>query len=268
MDSIRNLEQIQENEPAAKSGSKLGALIVASLAGACIVFAVLALVRRPMPEKSNKPDPLGALAGKPQSAASARAAANLNQDVAFPDLLSDDPNPTTAMAALRTSPAGSGSGFAVPPGTPTLPPPATDKLPVVPLPAQNYLALSPVVTQPRDSLAAMAQKASTPSSAEVDEGHTGGIQLQVSSFRLQEEAQKFEVALRQRGHKAHVESAQVPNKGTWYRVRIGPFKTKADALKYRQDFEAREHMVPFLVEPQDKRMTATTVGKGKRHIAE
>jgi cell division septation protein DedD len=140
----------------------------------------------------------------------------------------------------------------LPPGIASAPPPASDKLPVVPLPAQNFLSLSPVVTSPRDGLTAAANLASTPNGPEASEGASGGYQLQVSSFRLQEEATKFSGALRKRGHRAHYESALVPGKGTWYRVRIGPFKSKLDAMRYRRDFEQREHMVPFLVEPVDK----------------
>jgi cell division septation protein DedD len=263
--SIRNLEQIQEKDPSA-APSRLGTLLVASLAGACIAFAVFALARRPPAAKTAKPDPLADLASKAAPAASARTRSGaVGNDVAFPDLLSDEPNPTTALAVIREGAAAasaSGSGaISLPPGVQpagatVTPPPASDRLPVVPLPAQNYLSLSPVVTRPRDSLTAMAHQASAPSGPEAGEGSSGGYQLQVSSFRLQEEAQRFSTALRQRGHRAHVESALVPGKGTWFRVRVGPFKGKIEALKYRREFEQREHMVPFLVEPLDKLQVA------------
>jgi DedD protein len=252
--SIRNLEQIQEKDPSA-SGSRLGTLIMASIAGACVVFAVVALVRKPATSKTMRPDPLSELVGKNAPAASARLKGpNLSdRDFAFPDLLSDDPHPTTALATIGSAnPSLSSAAMVLPQGASSAPPAAADKLPVVPLPAQNYLALSPVVTAPRDSLTATANQASTPGGPEASEGTSGGYQLQVSSFRLQEEATKFAGALRKRGHRAHFESALVPGKGTWYRVRIGPFKTKLDAMHYRRDFEMREHMVPFLVEPLDK----------------
>jgi cell division septation protein DedD len=73
--------------------------------------------------------------------------------------------------------------------------------------------------------------------------------LQASSFPNEPEANAFSTALRQRGHHAYVELAEIPGRGTWYRVRIGPFKSRVEAAAYRSDFEKREHIVPFLVEP-------------------
>ena len=43
--------------------------------------------------------------------------------------------------------------------------------------------------------------------------------------------------------------AHVPNRGTWYRVRIGPFTSQHAAASYRAGFEGREHVVPFIVPP-------------------
>ena len=41
---FRNLDDIQESDPSAPA-SRLGALVLASLGGACIVFAAVALLR-------------------------------------------------------------------------------------------------------------------------------------------------------------------------------------------------------------------------------
>jgi cell division septation protein DedD len=80
-------------------------------------------------------------------------------------------------------------------------------------------------------------------------GREGGYQLQVSSFRTQTEAQAFADQLRARGHKAYAVEAHVPGRGTWFRVRVGPFGTQHAAALYRAGFEAREHVVPFIVAP-------------------
>jgi cell division septation protein DedD len=141
------------------------------------------------------------------------------------------------------------------PSETTAPPPATDRLAVVPLPAQNVLEASPVVTRPRDSLtkaANDAEQTATSSQTTSPAGKEGGYQLQVSSFRTQSEADQFAAQLRQRGHKAYVLEAHVPNRGTWYRVRIGPFPSQHAAASYRIGFEGREHVVPFIVQPTGK----------------
>jgi cell division septation protein DedD len=249
--SLRNLDQIQESDTKRVS-SRVGTLVLASLAGACAVFAVFALVKRPMIGADPAVDPLAELA---QKAVSAETATVDGHKVAFPTMLSDEPNPTTAMAAIRTSPDPASSSslpFALPPGAPNAPPTADDRLPVVPLPAQNYLSMNPMVAEPRDSLTAMATSASSPTGEAVEAGHPGGFQLQVSSFRTEKRANEFAERLRRTGHHAHVESALVPGKGTWYRVRVGPFKNRWEAMRYRKEFEQREHIVTFLVEPPKK----------------
>ena len=130
--------------------------------------------------------------------------------------------------------------------------PSGDRLPTTPLPAQNMLGASPVVTRPRDSLtraASDAAESAASGATAAPAGREGGYQLQVSSFRTQGEADVFSGQLRARGHKAYVVEAHVPGRGTWYRVRIGPFTSQHAAASYRSGFEGREHVVPFIVPP-------------------
>lgn len=250
---VRNLDQIQEAEKESR-GARIGTLVLTSLGGACLVFAAIAQVRRPSAAPVKPVDPLGDLVSKAHAAAPAIASAELSHDVTFPGMLSDSANPTTALAvvnARNVAPIPPASApFAVPPGAPTVPPVAADRLPVTPLPAGNVASPSPVVTRPRDGLTMLAAEASSTTSATMaDEGHAGQYQLQASSFRNEAEAQAFATALRQRGHRAYVEAAAVPGRGTWFRVRIGPFKSRAEAARYRSEFEKKEHLAPFLVEP-------------------
>jgi cell division septation protein DedD len=252
--TVRDLDQLEEDDGRRMPRGVTIALVV--LGGACAVFALLVLGGRSSQSPATKVDPLRALVSRPRAsagpAASARSATDLApNDVTFPHMLSDDDKPSTALAAVR--PLGSGTGSPVTPPPPTQPPPPTDRLPVVPLPAQAVLEATPVVTRPRDALTkaanAAAQIDSPPVSDDTPPGREGGYQLQVSSFRTQSEAQAFADQLRARGHKAYFVEAHVPTRGTWYRVRIGPFPTQRAAAQYRTSFEAREHVVPFIVAP-------------------
>jgi DedD protein len=260
---VRHLDQIQEEERSSH-GLALGKLVLVSLGGACLVFAAISVSRREAVATTPRPDPLSVLVAKAESPA--RKPLELaGGDVTFPGMLSDQSRPTTALAAMRdgkgdrgfaASSLGSpqsaalGGALATPAPVRALPPPQpADRLPVVPLPAKNVVAASPIVTHPRDALTQMAREASVPTAAPVEEGKSGYYQLQASSFRTEEEATSFATALRQRGHRAYVESATIPGRGTWFRVRIGPFKTQHEAALYRADFERREHLAPFLVEP-------------------
>lgn len=252
--AVRNLDDIQEDDPGAQP-SRAGALVLASLGGACIVLAAALLMRSPPKAKVVSHDPLGDLVAqaKPAGSASAQPAA-VGHDVTFPSLLSDAKSPTTALEAVRdakgeTRPASTSLPFDLPPGAPTTPPPATDRLPVVPLPAQHVLS-GPGAEPPRgDTLGTMAKQVARETGQEAPAGGPGGYQLQVSSFKTQAEADAFASALRRRGHKAYVEPAQVKGRGLWYRVRVGPFKYRHSAVIYRQDFEAKERMVTFIVDP-------------------
>ncbi len=284
--SVRNLEQIQESD--GERTPRGVTILLVALGGACIVFAGLAIGGRRSVPTTQKADPLGELVtaqAKIGQGAAPKATDLSTRDVTFPGILSDEGSPTTALAAVKggsvtktpapaapaTGAAGAGvaaAGAAAPiaAGDPTsaialnvlrgadpaTPPSAGERLSVGPLPAQNMLGASPVVTRPRDALTRAASEAvenNTANGPPAPAGHEGGYQLQVSSFRTQAEADAFSGQLRARGHKAYVVEAKVAGRGTWYRVRVGPFSSQHAAAAYRSGFEGREHVVPFIVPP-------------------
>jgi DedD protein len=288
-DSIRNIERIEEGDDAPKTPRSV-VVVLLVLGGACVFFAALALGGRSAGPVEKKSDPLGDLLAQRArpfaTTPGAPSGADLTpREVTFPRLLSDDDHPPTALAAVRAGapPAGmalaagglapsptsapsplpspSLPGAASPPASPQ-PPPATDRLSVVPLPAQAVLEATPLVTRPRDPLTKAANEvaridlSASPSGDSAPAGHDGGFQLQVSSFHTEAEAQAFAEQLRARGHKAYVVEATVPGRGTWYRVRIGPFGSQRAAAESRATFEDREHVVPFIVIPD-------SVGRGR-----
>jgi DedD protein len=253
---IRNLEQLQEDDGQRMPRSVTVTLLV--LGGGCALFAALALGGRTSQLPSKKADPLGDLVARhaaeaPSALSATRAAMDLSpSEVTFPHMLSDDDRPTTALAAVHPVSSGAAALAAL---VPAQPPPPTDRLSVVPLPAQTVLEATPIVTRPRDPLTKVATDAAqitTPpdSTDGAQAGHDGGYQLQVSSFHTQAEANAFADQLRARGHHAYVMEARVPGRGTWYRVRVGPFPTQHAATQYRASFEAKEHVVPFIVPPE------------------
>jgi cell division septation protein DedD len=247
-EGVRDIEQIQEDDHDTRGG-RMATIAFVVLGTACVVFAAMAYGGKRAPSSPAKPDPLSELLaaqGKPASTSAQRGMDLSAGDVTFPGLLSDGDNPTTALAAVRP-----GATAPLSNDLPS-PPPATDRLPVVPLPAQHVLQASPVVTRPRDALTKVAVDKSDISEARTPlspAGREGGYQLQVSSFRTQKEASQFADQLRARGHKAYVLEANVSGRGTWYRVRIGPFSSQHAAVAYRSSFESKERVVPFVVPP-------------------
>ena len=252
--NVRNLEQIQEQDSGRPS--RIGTLLLVSLAGAAVVSAGVMLSKKGGAPARSTQDPLAALVAEAKPPG-APAEALDGKDVSFPRLLSDETTPTTALAAVkdergRLVKQDEAGAVGLNPGELAAPPPATDRLPVVPLPMGTLLNASPVTMSPRDALTDMASSAAA---AKTDgelapEGSEGGFQLQVASFKEQTEADRTVEDLRKRGHRAFRQAAHVPERGLWHRVRIGPFKTKLEALKYKDRFERTERIAPFLVDPE------------------
>ena len=243
----QNVDPLREAEERPR-GSRFGTLVLTSLGGACIVFAVISQSRRNAPPARRSNDALGELLAQTKAAPPAASVDLSRDEVTFPLLLSDEAKTTTALVAVR--PAGQAtSGDPTGAKTTGSPPPPTDRLPVIPLPARDLVSSSSLIDHPRDALSRLARQASAPGTPLAAAGRAGGYQLQVSSFRSESEAASFATALRQRGHHAYTEVAQAPGRGTWYRVRIGPFPSKREAMAARAAFEEREHLVPFVLDP-------------------
>ena len=66
---VKNLDDIQEDDPSARP-SRSGALVLASLGGACIVLAAALLFRAPAKAKPTATDPLGDLVARAHPAGS------------------------------------------------------------------------------------------------------------------------------------------------------------------------------------------------------
>ncbi|HMJ16362.1 MAG TPA: SPOR domain-containing protein [Polyangiaceae bacterium] len=259
MDStnIRNLEQIQEDD-APRRGSRLGTLVLASLAGGALMLAFVVTTKRQGPPARSEQDPLSALVA--QAKTSGVAGDKLEgRDVTFPALLSDLGKPTTALAAVKderghlVKQESAGASEALPPA-------ASDRLPVVPLPAGTLLSATPVTREPKDNLTRMAaERAQVSESTELAaSGSDGGFQIQIASFKDPADADAFVLDLRKRGHKAFRQPAYVPDRGLWHRVRVGPFKNQYEADQYRKQFEKTERVAPFVVDPHKQKQAEET----------
>jgi cell division septation protein DedD len=219
-------------------------------------------------------DPLAALVAKAKSADKKDDVAEVDPaDVTFPSLLSDTREPTTAAVAVKNA-----RGRLIDPAKTAkvapeaaVPPPAADQLPVVPLPAGDVLTSTSVTTQPKDDMTSLAAKLSQPQLPDqyAPPGSEGGFQLQVASFKKPEDADRFVQQLRNRGHSAFRQAAYVADRGLWHRVRIGPFKSKYSAKRYQKEFEAKERMSTFIVDPAKvKRRAMIRLAEKKAREAE
>jgi cell division septation protein DedD len=74
----------------------------------------------------------------------------------------------------------------------------------------------------------------------------GAFTLQISAFQNRPEAERFAAKLRDRGYAPYIVTAEVPNKGTWYRVRMGSFPSKDAASRYLSDFKRETQLQAFV----------------------
>jgi cell division septation protein DedD len=103
-----------------------------------------------------------------------------------------------------------------------------------------------------DPLVAAAVRPSAQPKPSAPEGRDGEYTLQVISYDRAEASRAFAEGLRAKGHTAFVVSADVPDRGRYYRVRVGPFKNRELAEAYRHKFEEQEHMNTFVVHDKER----------------
>jgi DedD protein len=248
---IRHLDQIKEHGQNG-SGRALGAwLLGAAGVGAVVLTAVMSMPTKELPAESTV-DPLSALLAKAKEATEQKSppADQLSHDhTSFAELLTDKERPSTALVAVK---ARDGRLIESPEQALPAGPPPGDELPVVPLPAGRLLESTKMTAAPRDELTGLAaDRAQLPASGEkAQAGGPGDYQIQVASFPSLSEADAYVQELRLRGHAAYREGAQIPGRGLWHRVRVGPFRDRAKALAYKAEFERKEGMAALLVDPE------------------
>jgi cell division protein FtsN len=108
--------------------------------------------------------------------------------------------------------------------------------------------------EPPAGPAAAADPAPAPATGEPEalpRGQTKAYAIQAKSFRDKTEADVFAdylvKSLQASPYKAFIMPVDLPNKGRWYRVRIGQFPSLSDAQKFKEAFEKKEGMQTILV---------------------
>jgi len=74
--------------------------------------------------------------------------------------------------------------------------------------------------------------------------------IQVGSYPNPDEAHEVVNNWKEKGYEAYLLSADIPDKGRWYRVRLGAFDTKEEAQKYLTQFQTKEGVEAFVTANQ------------------
>lgn len=68
----------------------------------------------------------------------------------------------------------------------------------------------------------------------------GDYTVQIASFDEIDSARELESSLKSKTLPAYIKVAQIPGKGTWYRVRVGGFNSKSEAVSYAEYLKSEQ----------------------------
>ncbi len=166
-------------------------------------------------------------------------------DLAFPTALRGDEvslGAVDANIAKRPKPAVGGPLVAAPESKPepeAKPEPAAEE----PAPAPEPEAKPEPEARPEPA----AAEPETPEEAKPEPKKTRKrFTLQVGSFQDKEEADTFFRTLQQSSYKPYMVEAEVPGKGTYFRVRVGGYASFDDALVAKSSFEDSQHVIAYV----------------------
>lgn len=74
----------------------------------------------------------------------------------------------------------------------------------------------------------------------------GGYFVQVAAFRAAGDAKNEAKKLSQKGYKTIIVKAEIPGKGTYHRVRLGPFASLDEAKAFALKFEKKEKVSTYI----------------------
>ncbi|GMU05313.1 SPOR domain-containing protein [Corallococcus caeni] len=210
----------------------------------------------PLPKVAAKPEAPKAAAAKPEVKPEPKPA-EAPKVAAKPAAPAPTPDPDTgelpAMDAAEEDAIANGKPLAKPEAKPEPKPAEAPKVAAVkPEPVKGKVEETPVATRTaardggmKEAIArAQALPAEPPRPSEAVKG--GAFTLQLSAFQSRQDADRFAARLRDKGYAPYILSAEVPGKGTWYRVRMGSFASKEAAGRYLTDFKRETQLDAYV----------------------
>ncbi len=282
---VRDLEQLEERDPQDR-GRRIGMVLMATLGIVALTFAMGVVVGKAAEPAASTKDPLdqldrvAAATAKPSAPAAAAAKGESTAvnaaDLSFPKSLTEEEDRPEVIAALaaaakeeetlddkvpaatvlaatavdaQTAAGAARTTHAAQPSTAADDEAGDEPAHPAALPAAvaaGSAGQKLLKAAKHDQLVAAALPEAAPKER-APHGEEGEFTLQIVSYDAPAPAQAFASSLRAKGHEAFVTSADVPDRGRYYRVRIGPFATRDRAAAYRHKFENDEHMNTIVV---------------------
>lgn len=205
------------------------ALVVGSLVVLGVVFYLGVSVG-----KSLAPAP-APVAEPPLEVLDRQAEKALAMDLTFPEKLTEETPPSEPATA----------------GAPAVVEAAPEPAPAEPKKEPAPQAKPEPAPAPAKAEKPPAPEPSKPSPAQVEKAAaTPRFVVQLASFPNREEADAFSKRVRAAGLSPRIVEAEIPGKGTYYRVRIGSFDSRDEAVRFLDDLR-REGRFDGIVMPVD-----------------
>jgi cell division septation protein DedD len=203
---------------------------------ACLVFVLGVMVGKRVEARSHVHSEASTSAARDPLAALDQLSADADH-LSFPSALSGESNkPLGAVdAVLAVARADAEEDGVIEPA----PAPAAKK----PEPPKA----KPEAAKPDEPAPAKAKpEAAKPAEEAKPEASKGSYTLQLSSFQDRGEADSFHAKLVDAGLHPYIVEAAVPDKGTWYRVRLGSYDDYDQAIRGKKEFESRHKIIAYV----------------------
>jgi len=252
--TIRDADRIRDKLEVSLDGRQVFFLFFGGAVVACLVFVLGVMVGKRLEGRervarvastSAAVDPLAAL---DELGADEKADAK-GEELAFPSALASGDKG-------RQKPLGSAD--VIPPPRPLTP----DGTAVVAATHKGGAgALKPPVSDDKPAIAAtttpppppaapvaapVAAPAPPPASPSLVAASVTKFTLQISSFQARSDADALVTKLAGSGYKPFVVMSDVPDKGVFFRVRVGEYGSRTDALTAKDEFEKKQHIIAYV----------------------
>ncbi len=271
---MRDAHRMREKYDLSLDSRQVVSLLIGGIVVLGAVFVLGVLVGKKLagtPRSDRAPDLLTALDHKSDALERARAAPPLTfqEELTKPTpaapTMARAPAPSAPATSSGSTPAASAPSAAAPPAAskPAPPPRAaavdpkpSDRKPEVAKKAEpekkpevkSEPASPSTQARPESVATRTAPAAAAHPAPKVPEATsaTGAFTLQLGASPSRDDAERQASRLREKGYAPYIVAAEVPGKGTWYRVRMGSFPTKDAATRYLQDFKRETQAEAFV----------------------
>jgi cell division septation protein DedD len=118
---------------------------------------------------------------------------------------------------------------------------------VAPEPSEPEALLEETRPQPKRGADEARQAASDASVIRVKSAQNARYSVQVGSYPDMAEGTRVVEKWKAKGYPAYLMIADIPDRGRWYRVRIGGFESREEATRYLDEFASRENVEALVV---------------------